>query len=99
MAEGTGFTVNAHVEKLTQPNPLVTVYVIVAVPAATPVTTPPVPMLATDVLLLLHTPDGVGSVRVVVPPTHTLDAPLIPATTGSAFTVTVVVVVQPVGSV
>ena len=33
-----------------------------------PVTRPPVPIVATPVLLLLHVPPGVPSVRVVVPP-------------------------------
>ena len=66
-------------------------------PAATPVTTPPLVIVATDVLELLHTPLAVASDKVVVKPAHTLVVPVIAATTGFAFTVTtlVTVVVQP----
>ena len=39
-------------------------------PAAAPVTTPVVPTLATEVLVLLHVPPLVASVKVVVEPIH-----------------------------
>jgi hypothetical protein len=68
-------------------------YVIVAVPALTPVTTPDaVPTIATPVLLLLHVPPVEASARVVVLPTHVVSVPV----TGSiAFTVTTTLVLQP----
>ena len=69
---------------------------MVTTPAALPVTMPPVPIDAIDILLLVHTPDGVTSDNVVVWPTHILVAPLIADTTGNALTVTTVVVLQPV---
>ena len=61
---------------------------MVAVPFATPVTTPPT-TLATPGLLLLHVPPVVLSVKVVVAPTHTESVPNIIAAV--RFTVTVVV--------
>ena len=71
---------------------------IVGTPAATPVTTP-VPLLtvANDVLLLLQVPSGVASLSAVVKPAHTLVVPVIAA--GSGFTVTTLVMIQPVGKV
>ena len=61
------------------------------VPAVTPVTNPPVPIVATAVLLLLHTPDPVTSLNVVVPPKHRSETPLMAATVVGAFTVTTIV--------
>lgn len=59
---------------------------MVAVPGLTPVTMPvEAPTEATSGLLLLHVPPEVGSVRVVVRPTHNIDVPLIGA--GNGFTV------------
>ena len=59
---------------------------IVEVPAATPVTMPEEePMVATEVLLLVHVPPLVASVSVVVWPVHTLVVPAIAA--GVGFTV------------
>ena len=66
---------------------------MVAVPAATPFTTPVVPMVATPVLLLLHTPPAVVLLKVVVDPWHTDATPVIAA--GNGFTVTVTVVLPP----
>ena len=68
----------------------------VAVPAATPVTTPAFVTVAIALLLLAHVPPVVGD-KVVVAPTHTDVLPVI-LTVGSAFTVEdpVMVVVQPV---
>ena len=43
---------------------------MVAVPVPAPVTIPVVPTLATEVLVLLHVPPLVASVKVVVEPTH-----------------------------
>ncbi len=71
---------------------------IVVVPAAKPVTRPePDPMVATATALLLHNPNGVGSDNVVVRPRHTLFEPVTDA--GNGFTVTALVVIQPVGNV
>lgn len=72
---------------------------MVAAPATIPVTIPEVPMVATAVLLLLQVPEGVRSVRVVVRPVQTALEPDIDNTDGSALTVIVVVVTQPVGRV
>ena len=76
----------------------VTVYVIVVLPAATPVTTPvDASTVAVAVLLELQTPPAVALVSVVVEPTHTPVVPLIAATTGNPLIVTAVVteLVQP----
>lgn len=61
---------------------------------ATPV---PATMVAMPVLPLSHVPPGVASVSVVVSPGHTLSVPLMAA--GKGFTVTTVVVMQPVANV
>ena len=50
---------------------------MVEVPATAPLTMPDVPMVATVVLLLLHTPPDVASLNVVVEPTHTVAVPVI----------------------
>ena len=69
---------------------------MVAVPAATPLTTP-FTTVAVDASLVLHTPLAVASVNVVVAPAHTEAVPVIPDTTGRAFTVITVLtaVTQP----
>ena len=64
-------------------------------PVAVPVTRPP-DTVATDVLLLLHVPDGVTSLRLVVEPWHTDEIPRIAP--GKGFTVTTAAVRQPVGN-
>ena len=78
---------------------LVTVYFMVADPAATPVTTPvPELTVATAVLLLLQVPPLLPLlVNVVVEPTQTVVAPLIVPAFAAAFTVIdlVTVVVHP----
>jgi hypothetical protein len=62
MAAGTGSTLTVLVVK--QP-PAVILYVIVAVPTLTPVTTPPVDVTeATPVALLLHVPPATGLLSV-----------------------------------
>ena len=63
-------------------------------PATIPVATPVKdPIVAMEVLLLLHTPDGVVQASAVVPPLHTLSVPVIGATAMPALTFTVWVVV------
>jgi len=65
---------------------LATVYVIVAVPPDTPLTTPDEePTVATDVLLLLHVPPPLALLSAVVAPGHTVSVPVIAA--GVDFTV------------
>jgi hypothetical protein len=61
---------------------------MVAVPAATPVTTPEVDTIATEVLLEDHVPPMVASPKVVVDPAQTEVVPVMAATVGSALTVT-----------
>ena len=68
---------------------------MVVVPASTPLTTPePVPIVATRVLLLVQLPPVAASVKDVVKPTHTLVVPVM--ADGNGFTVTGVVIIQPV---
>ena len=55
------------------------------------------PIVATGVLLLLHVPNGVASVKVDIVPAHSLNTPVIGAGNGS--TVTMVVVIQVNGDV
>lgn len=67
-------------------------------PAATPVTTPVAePTVASNVLLLVHTPPEVASDNVVDDPTQTLLAPLIAL--GFVFTVIGDVTKHPLGTV
>ncbi len=66
------------------------VYVIVAVPVETPVNTPVLrPMVATAVLLLVHTPPGVVLESVLVAATQIFVSPVI--TDGTGLTVTIIV--------
>ena len=69
---------------------------MVAVPLATPVTTPlSLPTLALP-LLELHTPPPAASLKLVVLPTQTVPAPVIvPALNVVEFTVTVALATQP----
>jgi hypothetical protein len=84
------------------PPALVTVYLIVAVPAETPFTTPVLAFtVAIEVFKLLQTPPVVASVKVVEPPLHTdLIPPIESGAVGIEFKVTVtlpfIVVAQPV---
>ena len=92
---GSGEAITVIVLVTVQPVP--NEYVIVVLPGATPSTTPlREPTVATPELLL-QTPPGTPSVRVVVRPTHTLEAPVI--ATGEVLTVTCVLLWQPVGAV
>jgi hypothetical protein len=74
-----------------------TVYVIVAVPAAMPVTTPIEETLAIDGVLLLHVPPPVALLKAVVEPTHAVVLPVIPA--GALVTLTTAIVAQPAADV
>ena len=66
------------------------VYEIMVVPTLTLATAPvPEPIVATPVLMLLHTPDGVALLSVLPPPIHTWLVPVIGAGNGLTTTVTV----------
>ena len=87
VAAGVGLTVTVVVTDELHPF-AVTVYVIVVLPAATPVTTPvDASTVAVAVLLDVQTPPAVALVSAVVEPTHTPVVPLIAATVGSGLTV------------
>ena len=66
-------------------------------PGDTPNKTPVVEPMVAAAPLQIHVPPVVASVRVIVLPVQTPDGPLI--ATGRSFTVTVVVVIQPVGRI
>lgn len=68
---------------------------MVAVPPATPVTTPPELTDAVPAALLVHVPPGVALVSVVVAPWHTLTGVAGPIAAGAEFTVTIRVDVHP----
>ena len=59
-----------------------------ALPVATPVTTPELLTVATEVLLLLHVPPLTLSVNEVILPTDTVEVPVIVPADGAAFTIT-----------
>jgi hypothetical protein len=91
VATGSSFTVTVVFTEAVQLAALVTVYVMVAVPDVPAVTSPLAFTDATAVLLLLHIPPAVASCSCVADPAQTVVIPVIPGTTGNAFTVTVVV--------
>ena len=94
IAEGNGLTVKIAVVI----QPVGKVYVIVALPLATPVITPvPEPAVAIVISLLLQLPPTVTSLNVVVKPEQTLSVPDIDD--GSGLTVIIAVILQPVGNV
>ena len=93
IASGAGVTVIVFVT--VQPEP--SEYVIIAVPALMPVTTPVVKSTLTVVAVLVQLPPVITSLRVIVAPTHTDDGPVIP--NGDGLTEITVVVRQPVGNV
>ncbi len=66
---------------------------MVAVPAATPVTTPVLPTVAMPVALLLHVPPVVALLSVVVLPTVTVAVPVMVPADGNGLTVITLVVV------
>jgi hypothetical protein len=90
IADGNGSTVLTEVAIQPVPNE----YVIITVPALTPVSTPVLLTVAIVASLLLHAPPGVAVVSVTVKPTHTLAVDGAP---GSVFTVTITQREQPVG--
>jgi hypothetical protein len=76
-------------DPLAVPQEVVTVYVMVTVPAVTPVTTPePAFTVATFTSLLLQLPPPVLLVNAVDKPLQILDAPLTVIPPGTGFTVT-----------
>jgi len=80
---GSGFTVSCIVCK----QPFDNVYVIVGIPAATPVTTPDEePTVASAGLPLVHVPPNTEFSKDAVAPTHTFAVPVIVA--GEMFTIT-----------
>ena len=67
---------------------------MVALPAATPVTTPPA-TVATEAFDEVHVPPEVASVKVVLEPVHTVNVPAIAAgAAGTVPTVTAAVAVE-----
>lgn len=88
LTAGVGFTVTGDVAEDTQPVTEL-VNVKVAMPAATPVTTPALVTVATVGSLLTQVPPDVGD-KVVVSPIQILETPVI-LTTGRALTVTAAV--------
>ena len=89
-ASGNGLTVNVCVAAAV-PQPLVTVYDIVVVPAAMPVTLPEASKVANDVAVLLHVPPVATSVSGVLLAAHTVDAPDMVPASGNGLTVNVCV--------
>ena len=90
MAVGASISVIENVAAVPQP----VVYVIVAVPCATPVTMPVLAdTLACPELLLLQVPDDAESVNVIADPLHTVETP--DTTEGAAITEYVAVVFAP----
>jgi hypothetical protein len=89
---GKGLTVNTIIAW----QPVLSIYVILAVPEVTPVTTPVVDPIVAFPLLLLHVPPEVVLLRLEVSPMQTCGVPVIAA--GSEFIVTAAVasVPQPV---
>ena len=76
------------------PFTLVTAYEITDEPAETPVTTPVALTVATEVLEDVQVPPDVADANCVVKPEQTFVAPVMAATVGIAFTVTVAVTVD-----
>ena len=75
------------------PQPLITLYVIITAPAAIPVTTPSLLMVATDAVPLIQLPPVPVELSVIVVPVHKADAPLMVPATGSGLTDTALVAV------
>ena len=71
------------VAAVSMPHEFVTTYLMVSIPAVTPVTIPPTTVA--DPLLLLHVPPVITSDKVSVEPTHTCEMP---------FTITVLIAVS-----
>jgi hypothetical protein len=75
------------------PQLLITVYAIVAVPGAMPLTMPPAETVAIVVVVLLNVPPVGVDDSVTLLPAHTSDGPVIVPATGSGVTVTFAVTV------
>ena len=84
-ATGSGLIVIVSVA-VAVPQVFVTEYTIVSMPADTPETTPL--LTVADALLLVQTPPGAASVKVIAEPAHTLDKPVIVPAAGNGLTVT-----------
>lgn len=92
-ADGKGITVISAVS-LTEPQTLLTVYDIIAVPPLFPLTTPDAFIEATEGLLLLHVPPLTDGENEIVEPWQMEDAdPVMVPAIGSGLTVKDVVVV------
>ena len=81
---GAGDELTVMLTVVSQPNP--DVYVIMAVPDDTPVT-PPVPDTVAVLLVVLHVPPEVASVKFTLSPVHTDDGAVIAAGVGLTVTV------------
>jgi hypothetical protein len=84
---GKALTVTVVDTESLQPLPFVTTYFMVVVPALTGVTIPLLFIVATLVVVELHTPPLVASLKVVVLPIQTEVVPVMAATVGKAFIV------------
>jgi len=95
IASGSGFTVTMVDEE--HPVALnVKETSVVPPPVATPVTTPDVPTVAMDGLMLLHVPAPDASLNAMVEPVHTPNDPVLDViTAGAGITFAVDVAVQP----
>ena len=92
---GAGVVLTVTVMPVEQPVGIV--YLIIAMPGVTPVTTPVLkPTVAMAGVLLLQVPPGIASLTVIAVPMHKTEGPTIGA--GSGLTLTTVVVEQPVPS-
>ena len=92
ISDGSAFTVTTAVRK----QPLADVYVILVVPAAIPFTTPAA-LIVAIVVALAQVPPPVALSSVVVCPAHTTCTPVMGS--GSGFTTSDAVRIQPVGNV
>jgi hypothetical protein len=90
---GRLFTVTTAVRK----QPELLIYEICVVPFDIPVTLPVVPTVATLGVALTHVPPAGAELRAITPPTHIAELPVM--TEGRLFTVILLVVLQPDGSV
>jgi hypothetical protein len=89
-ADGSGDTV-IYAVAMAIPQPLVTVYDIIAVPAAIPVTTPDVSTLAVAALLVLQVPPVTVSTIVLVADSQTDVEPVMKPSYGVVTTATAMV--------
>ena len=90
VAAGNGLTITVAEAVFEQPFAFIVLYVIDAVPAVTPVTTPVALTVATDAFELVHVGFELVVPKVVVVPTHKSVVPVIPDAIGNGFTVTAV---------